>query len=323
MTAYDVFISYARADAARARLIRDRLAMLGLNVFFDTEGIDTGEEFPVIIDRAVKSARCVLGLWSRSAFVGRWVRIESRIGLDQNKLVAATLDSLRPEELPAEFYNVNVVSLADFSGQADHEGWTRIVRAIGNRLGRADLARGAEPHAAPAQAPRPAPPSAPDAPGKPLNPLFMAAAGLAIIVAAVLFQNMNRPAETPNRFSAPVFTASASDIANVTGVWSGVYTEAGRETRFELTLQQTTGGVFSGAVSEQDIYGIGGGGGFTAEVSGEALPGGVVRFTKTYPAGGPAMRPVVYEGRISDDGRSIAGSWDTGALHGPFHMERQ
>ena len=109
---YDVFISYARIDADTARTIRDKLTGLGLRVFFDTEGIDTGEEFPVIIDRAVKGAKCVLGLWSRQAFEGRWVRIESRIGLDQRKLVAATLDAMRPEELPAEFYNVNIESLA-------------------------------------------------------------------------------------------------------------------------------------------------------------------------------------------------------------------
>ena len=69
--AYDVFISYARVDADEARAIRDKLTALDLRVFFDTEGIDTGEEFPVIIDRAVKNAKCVLGLWSRRAFDGR------------------------------------------------------------------------------------------------------------------------------------------------------------------------------------------------------------------------------------------------------------
>jgi hypothetical protein len=119
-----------------------------------------------------------------------------------------------------------------------------------------------------------------------------------------------------------VFTAeAAARTADVSGRWAGVYTEAGRETRFELTLRRSEGARFSGNVSEQDIYGIGGGQ-FTAEVNGEILSDGVVRFTKTYPAGGPAMRPVIYEGRISNDGQTIAGSWDTGTLHGPFQMQR-
>jgi hypothetical protein len=316
MTAYDVFVSYARTDTARARLIRDRLKALGLSVFFDTEGIDTGEEFPVIIDRAVKSAKCVLGLWSRNAFTGRWVRIESRIGLDQNKLVPALLDGMRPEELPAEFYNVNVVSLADFHGEDSHEGWQRIVRSIGKRVGRSDLAR------APASNAAQTAPASPLARIKELNPAYMAAAGLALIVGVSIFQSINAPSATANRFNAPVFTAeAAASTADVSGRWSGVYTEAGRETRFELQLQRGDGSAFAGSLSEQDIYGIAGGG-FTAEISGEVMANGVVRFTKTYPAGAIPMRPVIYEGRLSNDGRTIAGSWDTGTLHGPFQMER-
>lgn len=316
MTAYDVFVSYARTDTARARMIRDRLTALGLTVFFDTEGIDTGEEFPVIIDRAVKSAKCVLGLWSRNAFAGRWVRIESRIGLDQNKLVPALLDGMRPEELPAEFYNVNVVSLADFNGQEGHEGWQRILRTIGKRIGRSDLAGASAANTGQTA------PASPLARIKELNPAYMAAGGLALIVGVSTFQSINAPSPTPSRFNAPVVTSeAAASTTDVSGRWSGVYTEAGRETRFELQLQRGDGAAFSGSVSEQDIYGIGGGG-FTAQISGEVMANGVVRFTKTYPAGNIAMRPVIYEGRLSNDGRIIAGSWDTGTLHGPFQMER-
>ncbi|MBL8550373.1 MAG: toll/interleukin-1 receptor domain-containing protein [Hyphomonadaceae bacterium] len=145
---YDVFISYARDDAARAQIVRERLEGLGLHVFFDAEGIDSGQEFPVVIDRAVKTAKCVLGLWSQNAFDGRWVRIESRIGLDQGKLVAAVIDGTRPEDLPAEFYNVNIENLSDFRGQADHQAWNRVLRAIGRRVGR-EL--GARPAARPQQ----------------------------------------------------------------------------------------------------------------------------------------------------------------------------
>jgi hypothetical protein len=158
---YDVFISYARLDSGRAEQIRHLLEAHGLKVFFDTEGIDTGEEFPVVIDRAVKGAKCVLGLWSSEAFTGRWVRIESRIGLDQRKLVAAVLDETRPEDLPAEFYNVNVENLATFEGDPKHDGWQRVLRAIGRRVGRDDLT------SAPS-GPRPQPPRA-AAPPPPLH----------------------------------------------------------------------------------------------------------------------------------------------------------
>lgn len=309
MTGHDVFVSYARSDAARARVIRDKLAGLGLTVFFDAEGIDGGEEFPDIIDRAVRGAKCVLGLWSRNAFAGRWVRIESRIGLDQNKLVAATIDGLRPEELPAEFYNVNFVSLSDYVGQENHEGWARVVRAIGKRVGREDLAG--------------APIVTPAASGKPLNPLYMAAGGLALIVGVALVQTMNAPGAMPNRFNASPASAAAVTNVDVSGAWSGAYTEAGRETRFDLDLQNAGGGAFSGTVTEPDIYGIAGGQAYRAQISGEVRADGSVRFTKTYGGQGASMRAVVYEGRLAPDGRSIAGTWDTGALHGPFYMDRR
>jgi len=315
---HDVFVSYARADAARARIIRDKLAALGFNVFFDAEGIDSGEEFPDIIDRAVKNAKCVLGLWSRNAFAGRWVRIESRIGLDQNKLVAATIDGLRPEELPAEFYNVNVVTLRDYAGQDGHEGWARVVRAINKRVGRRDL-----PPELAAQTPADATPTPTPTAGKPLNPLIMAGIGVSVMVGAALLQTTNRPSPTPNRFSAPVFGGASAQAADVSGAWSGAYTEAGRETRFDLQLTGAGNGAFTGTVSEPDIYGIAGGQAYSANINGEVRADGSVRFTKTYAGQGANMRAVVYEGRLAPDGRSIAGTWDTGALHGPFYMDRR
>jgi hypothetical protein len=314
--AYDVFISYARDDARRARVVRDKLTALGLRVFFDTEGVETGEEFPVIIDRAVKGARCVLGLWSRRAFTGRWVRIESRIGLDQKKLVAATLDAMRPDELPAEFYNVNIESLADFDGQDDHQGWRRILRAIAKRVGRAELA----PPQLTAATAEPATLRLPRfALGGPQQRAYAIAAvvGVAVIVALALF-NPVRLGPSPvaaNRAHAPG--------ADISGAWRGVYSEAGRETRFDLTLETAGAGRFTGHASEPDIYGLIGGQTYSADISGEARADGAVSFTKTYSGAGGFLRSVRYEGRLSADGRSISGTWDAGAVQGAFQMQRR
>lgn len=118
----DVFISYSREDAGRVAPIRDRLAALGLSVFLDVEGIDGGAEFTDILDHAVKNAGVVLALWTHAALERRWVRIESRIGLDRGTLVAAAIEPMRMADLPAEFYNVNVIDLAGFGGAEDHPG---------------------------------------------------------------------------------------------------------------------------------------------------------------------------------------------------------
>lgn len=131
---YDIFISYSRADADKALQIRDLLIARGHHVFFDAEGIDAGAEFPDVIDRAVKGAGVVLGCWTPAAIQRRWVRIESRIGLDRGSLVAIGLEKMNPEELPAEFYNVNVLDLSGFGGKSDHAGWQRVLAAIDRRL---------------------------------------------------------------------------------------------------------------------------------------------------------------------------------------------
>ena len=131
---YDIFIIYSRADADRATRLRDLLIARGHAVFFDAEGIDAGAEFPDVIDRAVKGARVVLGCWTPAAIQRRWVRIESRIGLDRGSLVAIGLEKMDPEALPAEFYNVNVVDLSTFDGNAAHPGWQRVLAAIDRRL---------------------------------------------------------------------------------------------------------------------------------------------------------------------------------------------
>ncbi|MFZ4604357.1 MAG: toll/interleukin-1 receptor domain-containing protein [Caulobacterales bacterium] len=209
---FDVFVSYARRDAAKAEIVRDALVAARLNVFFDAEGIDAGAEFPVVIDRALRGAKCVLGLWSQPALERRWVRIEGRIGLDQKKLVAAIVDDLRPEDLPAEFYNVNFDDLRDFNGDPAHEGWQRVLRAIGRHTGRADLAgaagRGrAAPQAdASAALKNQAPPPVRGGVWR----FAMAAAALVIAVIGIR-QFAPSPATTPN--AAPEVIAPSSPSA--------------------------------------------------------------------------------------------------------------
>lgn len=131
---YDIFISYSRVDAAKATQLRDLLIARGHHVFFDAEGIDAGAEFPDVIDRAVKGAKVVLGCWTPAAIQRRWVRIESRIGLDRGSLVAIALEKINPEALPAEFYNVNVLDMSGFNGSADNAAWQRVLGAIDRRL---------------------------------------------------------------------------------------------------------------------------------------------------------------------------------------------
>ncbi|PQM26471.1 hypothetical protein CVO77_15695 [Sphingopyxis lindanitolerans] len=168
---YDIFISYSRADTAKATRLHELLVAHGHHVFFDSEGIDIGAEFPDVIDRAVKGAKVVLGCWTQEAIRRRWVRIENRIALDRGTLIAIGLEPMNPEELPAEFYNVNVLDMSDFDGDAAHPGWQRVLAAIDRRLNRTPGARADEVRPAAA-----APP--PLARCKRLSPVLLGAAAL-------------------------------------------------------------------------------------------------------------------------------------------------
>lgn len=319
---YDVFLSYAREDAARAALVRDKLEALGLNVFFDAEGIDSGEEFPIVIDRAVKSAKCVLALWTRAALSRRWVRIESRIGLDQSKLVAAMLDRTRPEDLPAEFYNVNFEPLFDFHGSDTHPGWRRVLRAIGRRTGRRDLIGEDAPQQQPAQSSTPAPAqSASQQQG------WMWGAGLIAAGALVLLfvpkDERIAPQPAPVAASEP-FAASAPMMqASLSGEWQGEFWgPQAQRTQFSAVLQEA-GGVFSGSLSEPNTFAIGAGSALYANLSGAMQENGRISFSKTYDGTGGVSHTVYYEGQIDEARSIIAGTWSVGSNSGEFRMQRR
>ena len=148
--AYDVFLSYARADTARAAQIKDLLERLGLSVFFDTEGLDGGDVFPDVLDREVKAAGAIVGVWSQHALTRPWVKIECDIGRARGVLVPIQIEQIADLDRPAAFWNIQFADLSDFDGQTDHIGWLRFVRALARTLDREDLLR-SEAAAQPAQ----------------------------------------------------------------------------------------------------------------------------------------------------------------------------
>ncbi|MEM9178849.1 MAG: toll/interleukin-1 receptor domain-containing protein [Pseudomonadota bacterium] len=137
--AYDVFLSYARADHARAAQIKSLLEELGLSVFFDTDGLDGGDVFPDVLDREVKSAGAIVGVWSKHALTRPWVKIECDIGRTRGVLVPIQIEPIADLDRPAAFWNIQFSDLSDFYGQSDHVGWWRFLRSLSRTLDRVDL----------------------------------------------------------------------------------------------------------------------------------------------------------------------------------------
>jgi hypothetical protein len=90
----DVFISYARTDAAWATAIAAEIERRGLSVWYDTTGLTAGGEFASEIERQLDAAKAVLVLWSRTSARSEWVRDEADHAKRSGKLVSVLIDGL-------------------------------------------------------------------------------------------------------------------------------------------------------------------------------------------------------------------------------------
>lgn len=107
----------------------------------------------------------------------------------------------------------------------------------------------------------------------------------------------------------------------ITGGWLGTYAYGGAEAdrppvRFEATwTMQGDGGRFTGPVLDDGPLG---------EASTDGMQTGrQVAFTKVYVAQSSSLtHPIAYEGRLSEDGTTIAGTWRLSNISGTWDARR-
>lgn len=132
----DIFISYARSDAKRAREIADRLTALGYAVWRD-DALPAHRNYAEVIQERIDQARAVLVLWSAEAVRSQWVRSEANRAREQAKLVQASLASVIP---PMPFDQIQCAELSD----GNDAGWLKVVESLDALVGTAPMAA---PHA--------------------------------------------------------------------------------------------------------------------------------------------------------------------------------
>lgn len=137
----DVFISYSRAEIDRVRPLNAALRGLGLETFFDVEGLDGSDEFPEKIGFALSNARCVVGVWSPAALTRPWVKREARVAAHRKVLITARIAPLVLEDCAdaVDFVGRHLTDLETFTGEVSHSGFLELVRAIAEKLGRPSL----------------------------------------------------------------------------------------------------------------------------------------------------------------------------------------
>ena len=76
----DIFISYAKEDRERVKLLANALEIKGWSVFWDRT-IPTGQKWREVIGEALENARVVIVAWSKASTKSRWVQEEADWGL--------------------------------------------------------------------------------------------------------------------------------------------------------------------------------------------------------------------------------------------------
>ena len=144
----NVFLSYARTNAALAERVADVVRAAGRTIWFDRE-LPAHRPYGDVIASELEAADCVIVLWSHAAAESQWVRSEADRARETNKLVQARLDDTR---LPMPFDQMQCVDLAGWRGGRSHPGWAQLWRSV-----EALIAGGAPATPAP-----PAPPTSPN-----------------------------------------------------------------------------------------------------------------------------------------------------------------
>ena len=144
----NVFLSYARGDMQRVRLLAAALERDGHSVWWDRH-ISGGAEFAGAIEEAIQSANVVVVCWSENSIHSAWVRDEAAVGRDGGRLVPVTLDGCPP---PLGFRQYQTIDLSDWNGRARSRPLDPLKAAIREMAGAAPT-DGAVPSLPPKRSP--------------------------------------------------------------------------------------------------------------------------------------------------------------------------
>jgi hypothetical protein len=82
----DIFMSYAKGDRDRARVLAESIERHGWSVWWDRK-IPLGTSWDHVIEQEVDAARSIIVLWSKDSIASDWVKTEAREGKARGVLV--------------------------------------------------------------------------------------------------------------------------------------------------------------------------------------------------------------------------------------------
>lgn len=197
----DIFISYAKEDKNRVKSLAHALERRGWSVWWD-ERIPAGQSYEEFIEKALKTAKSVVVVWTKTSVKSQWVKNEAKRGLRRNVLIPVML--LEEVEIPLEFEHLQAAHLMDWHPDQDHAGFDQFVGDLVHVIGASSNAEGHRPAVAKGQEPPPAP-AHENPPGtstgrvgsKQSPPYLIIGAGLLVVVGAFVGQWFLSPIPRP------------------------------------------------------------------------------------------------------------------------------
>jgi formylglycine-generating enzyme required for sulfatase activity len=128
----DIFLSYAREDLAKAKLLAAVLEKQGWSVFWDRTSLLAGQDFEEVIEQAIEQAGCMIVAWSVASKGSDWVRGEADIGRKRKILVPILFEIVEP---PIAFRSIHTENFAAWSGDIQSDEFNKLCRAVTRLVG--------------------------------------------------------------------------------------------------------------------------------------------------------------------------------------------
>ena len=134
----DVFISYAREDLDKAKMLAEALSADGLSVWWDHDLIG-GDNFRTQIDQTISSAKVVIVIWSDSSVQSPFVKDEASRASDRQILMPVAIGDVQPPVGFGELQTIRFKRWAETTAE-----WDALVGAVHARLREAGVASAVE-----------------------------------------------------------------------------------------------------------------------------------------------------------------------------------
>jgi TolB-like protein len=191
----DIFISYSRSDQPTARRFAEALEREGFSVWWD-QTINPGDAYDHVTEKALREAKAVAVLWSKTSVDSRWVRAEATLA-NRNKTLLPVM--IEPCERPIMFELTHTVDLSHWKGDPKDQKWQTYVAGV-RRFVQKDAPAGIPPVSATPTVAR----------AKRFSPIAITIAVAALVVAGVALWAINR---SPGSAAKPAVAVAGTSAA--------------------------------------------------------------------------------------------------------------